>query len=507
MKVLPFRFKIALLSTLISGVVLVGFGIAGFLMISRERTAALDAEIRALGTRHPGWIHNRRDFSRLDESLRFVFGDDHREDVILMVKDAGGEVLHTSAGWPEQLDAAKLPLPLADDPAAPPGEPDSRGEAGFRGGRGWGGPGRGMGPGGGPGGGPVTFTKIPRFVTAATAAGEWRLGMMGTADTTLVIGLSTQRTRAELQRLRGAFLMSLPVALSLVGIGGWIVAGRALRPLRTIAATAEQVTARGLDQRIPLTREDPEIARVIQVLNRMMDRLESSFQQATRFSADASHELRTPLAIMQGELEIALQEAAPGSPAQQVFGNLLEETQRLKTIIGGLLLLARADAGQLEPETRAVDLSAMLEGMVEDMKVLAEPARLDFEVDLGRGIQVLADPALLRTALLNLFSNAVKYNEPGGLVRATLTTRGEQVVFELGNSGPGIPEADRARIFTRFHRGDSARQRTIDGVGLGLSLAREIVRAHGGELDLLQSRDGWTSFGLTLKRATPPGQD
>lgn len=503
MKVLPFRFKIALLSTLISGVVLVGFGIAGFLMISRERTAALDAEIRALGTRHPGWIHNRRDFSRLDENLRSVFGDDHGEDVILMVKVAGGEVLHHSAGWPEQLDAAKLPLPLADDPAAPAGVADRRAEGGFRPGRGWGGPGRGPGPGGGP----VTFTKIPRFITAGTAAGEWRLGMMGTADTTLIIGLSTQRTRAELQRLRDAFLMSLPVALSLVGIGGWIVAGRALRPLRTIAATAEQVTARGLDQRIPLTREDPEIARVIQVLNRMMDRLESSFQQATRFSADASHELRTPLAIMQGELEIALQEAAPGSPAQQVFGNLLEETQRLKTITGGLLLLARADAGQLEPETRAVDLSAMLEGMVEDMKVLAEPARLDFEIDLGRGIQVLADPALLRTALLNLFSNAVKYNEPGGRIRATLTARDQQVVFEIGNSGPGIPETDRARIFTRFHRGDSARQRTIDGVGLGLSLAREIVRAHGGELDLLQSHDGWTSFGLTLKRATPPGQD
>jgi heavy metal sensor kinase len=504
MKVLPFRFKIALLSTLISGVVLVGFGIAGFLMIARERTAALDAEIRALGTRHPGWIQNRRDFGRLDESLRFVFGDGHGEDVILMVTDAGGEVLHTSAGWPEHLAAAKLPLPLADDPAAPPEVPDSRGDAGFRGGRGWGGPGRGMGPGGGPGGGPVTFTKIPRFVTADTAAGVWRLGMMGTADTTLVIGLSTRRTHAELQRLRDAFLMSLPVALSLVGLGGWIVAGRALRPLRTIAATAEPVTARGLDQRIPLHRGDPEIARVIQVLNRMMDRLESSFQQATRFSADASHELKTPLAIMQGELEIALQEAAPGSPAQQVFGNLLEETQRLKTITSGLLLLARADAGQLKPDLQTVDLTLMLEGMVDDLKVLAEPSRLDFEADLGAGIAVLADPALLRTALLNLFSNAVKYNEPGGLVRARLTARGEQVVFELGNSGPGIPEADQARIFTRFHRGDSARQRTIDGVGLGLSLAREIARAHGGELKLLQSRDGWTSFGLTLRRAGSP---
>ena len=230
----------------------------------------------------------------------------------------------------------------------------------------------------------------------------------------------------------------------------------------------------------------------------MMDRLQRSFKQATRFSADASHELKTPLAIMQGEIENAIQEARPGSKEQQVLGNLLEETQRLKTITSGLLMLARADAGQLRPSLQNVDLSAMLEGLMEDARMLANGARLDFETKLPTGVMVRADPGFLRTALLNLLVNAVKYNEAGGRVEVVLESLGAQVRVTIGNSGPGIPERDQALVFSRFHRADAARQRTVDGLGLGLSLAREMVRAHGGELVLQESRPGWTSFVLTL---------
>ena len=497
MKPLSFRLKIALLSAIISGVVLVGFGLAAYVMFSKQKIESLDTEIRSIGTRHPGWITNRRDFKRLDEALGFIFGEDHRDQVILMVKNAAdGNVLYTSTGWPKDFDLSKHDCTLAVDPKASDVAVDPAGEGGLRSGRGWGGPGRGLGPGGG--GGQVSFTKIPKFLTIRTEAGQWRLGMLGTADTTLIIGLNSAQARAELNHLRNAFLVALPLALALVGVGGWLVAGRALRPLGMIASTAERVTARGLDQRIPLTNEDPEIARVIQVLNRMMDRLENSFQQAIRFSADASHELKTPLAIMQGELENALQEACPGSREQQVFSGLLEETQRLKTITRGLLLLARADSGQLKPAAETIDLTSMVEGIVEDTRVLAEENRLDIEVNLAPRIQVRADTVLLRTALLNLFINAVKYNEPGGKIQVSLEWRESHAVLTVGNTGPGIPEADQARIFSRFHRVDVARQRQVDGVGLGLSLAREIARAHGGELELQESRPGWTSFVLRM---------
>ena len=424
MKPPSFRLKIAVLSTVISGLVLVGFGVVAFFMISKQKLESLDTEIRSIGTRHPGLITNRRDFKRLDEALGFIFGDDHRDQVILMVKDAAdGNVLYTSSGWPKDFDTAQLDCTLAVDPNTPVVTSDSSDEGDLHIGRGRGGLGRGLGPGGG--GGQVSFTKIPKFQTIRTAVGEWRLGMLGTADISLIIGLNSGQTRAELDHLRNAFLFALPLALALVGVGGWLVAGRALRPMRLIASTAELVTARGLDQRIPMSNDDPEIARVILVLNRMMDRLENSFEQAIRFSADASHELKTPLAIMQGELENALQEASPGSREQQVFSGLLDEAQRLKTITRGLLLLARADSGQLKPAAEILDLTSMVEAIVEDTRVLAEEMRLGFEVDV-------------------------------------------------------------------------ARQRQVDGVGLGLSLAREIARAHGGELDLQESRPGWTSFVLRL---------
>jgi len=507
MKALPFRVKIAAISTLVSGAVLVGFGITAYVMISRQKTEGLDAEIRSLGTRHPGWLAGRRNFTRMDESLAAIIGEGRRDVLILAVRDGKGKVLHKSPGWPGGID------PLGIEGAAPPSgktvdtdppaEPPAETETGIHGGRGWGGGGgMGTGRGMGPGGGWASFTStVYGFQTVGSEAGEWRLGMIDASDITLLIGMSTDQMRTELGQLRIGLLLTLPLALVLVALGGWLVGGQALRPMRAIASTAEQVTASGLDQRIPLAKADPEIGRVIEILNRMMDRLQASFQQATRFSADASHELQTPLAIMQGELEHAIQEASPGSEEQQVFGNLLEETHRLKTITRGLLMLARADAGQLQPALETVDLDPMLEGIIEDARLLAEDSRLEFELQIARDVAVQADPALLHTALLNLVVNAVKYNESGGRIRVALESTGAQVHVTIGNSGPGIPEADQGLVFSRFHRVDDARQRKVDGIGLGLSLAREIARAHGGELTLQESRPGWTSFRLTLHKA------
>ena len=498
MKRLPFRLKIALLSASISGLVLVSFSLAGWLLISRQKMESVDTEIRSLGARHPGWIANRGNYQRLDAALEFIFGEGHQSQIILMVKGTDGTVLYTSPGWPKDLDPAQLDCTLMDDPKAVTMGSANRELAGARMGRGRGGMGRGFGPGGG--GGQVLFTKAPKFQTVTTASGAWRLGMLGTGDTTLVIGLNYDSLHAELGRIGNGFLLALPAALLLVGLGGWLVADHALRPMRTIAETAEQVTVRGLDRRIPASNEDPEIARVIQVLNRMMDRLEASFRQATRFTADASHELKTPLAIMQGELEQALQSAAPGTREQETFGELLEETQRLKGITRSLLLLAQADAGQLKLAQEPINVSALLESVLEDAEIMAAESGLRFQVELSPQVRIEGDRALLQTALLNLLTNAVKYNEPGGRVQVELAMQGEAARLEVGNTGPGIPAEEQAKIFDRFHRGDAARGRGVDGVGLGLSLAREIVRAHGGELGLKESRAGWTCFAVRLPR-------
>ena len=502
MKRPSFRFKIALLSAAISGVVMVAFGWAGLVILSDQKIASLDTRIRSIGSRQPGWLAQRRDFHRFEEYLTFVFGGDEREPMLLLVLEANGDPIYQSAGWPTDLDPTEYKRPLADAPDAT-AQPSTEGtapqsSAGDR-------PralGRGLGPGGG---NPVRYTKIPEFSTARTAHGLWRVGRLGTADTIIVIGLSEETTQAEITHLRRSFLFSLPVALALVAAGGWIVAGRALRPLRVIADTAASVTSRGLDQRIPISAEDPEIVRLTTMLNGMMGRLEESFHQATRFSADASHELKTPLAIMRGELENALQAAESGSPEQQVFSGLLEETQRLASITRSLMLLSRADAGQLTPALEPVDLTALLREILEDTAVLAEAAEIELQVESLPNVTVSGDAVLLRTAMLNLLTNAVKYNQPGGTIRVSLEVLASTALLRIGNSGPGIPTEDQPRIFRRFHRADRGRGRRIDGIGLGLSLTREILIAHQGTVELMESSPNWTrfEFRLPLRRESP----
>ena len=484
MKLLSFRFKIALLSALISGLVLLGFGVASWYLLYQQKVQGVDTEIRSLGTRHPGWLANRANFDRLNTSIEFIFGDEHKGQVILLVKDSQGKILYVSSGWPKALAPEQVDSSLEIDPKAQTQLPGRGGGRGF-------GPGRG--------GGQVVFNRIPRFFTAKTPESVWRLGVMGNDDLRLVVGLNYDGVQAELNRMRNLFLLAVPLALLLVGAGGWWVAGRALRPLKTIARTAELVTARGLDQRIPDSVEDPEITRLIQVLNGMIDRLETSFRQATRFSADASHELKTPLAIMQGELENAIQTAPPASPEQRVFNNLLEETQHLKRITSNLLLLAQADSGQLRLTMEEIPLSTDLEGMIEDAHILAAESNIQFKLDLPPGIKVRGDRGLLRMALLNLIKNAVRYNEPGGSVGLTLAAA-QEIELTICNTGSGIPPADQPRVFDRFYRVRQPGPASGDGLGLGLSLAREIILAHKGRLVLKESRPGHTCFTVSLKR-------
>lgn len=496
MKPIPFRLRIALLSAVISGSVLLTFGATGWFLLHRERVAALDRELRALAYRHPGWMGGRANFERLASAIEFVFGEDRKDQLILLVADVSGEVRYRSPNWPEELAIGPAELRLADDPSAAGsrrlvgrGPPWAEGTSG--------GPGRGANA-------PVAaFSKVPRFRTFRIATTHWRVGVLGEGNDRLVIGLNGAELDRELRRMRNAFLIALPFALLTIGGGGWWVAGRALRPLRRISQVAEGMTARGLDQRITWSAEDPEIARLIRVLNGMMDRLQTSFQQATRFSADASHELKTPLAVMQGEIEAALQAAAPGSREQQAFVELLEQTQRLKTITRSLLLLAQADAGPLPLTRSRLDLSSVLNELIEDMEILAADQNIRIERRLPPGLSLDADWPLLRQAVGNVLQNAVRYNEPGGWIRVSLEGSDREVVLEVCNGGPGIPEADQARLFDRFFRGAAARSGTIEGTGLGLSLAREIVRAHGGALHLKESRPGHTCFRLVLP-ARPP---
>jgi len=482
MSLSSFRLKIALLSGLVTGLLLVGSGLAVWRVSYQFNLEQLDREIRQLGQGNLDRVLGGDHWVRLEEALKFVSGSQPSATFVLWVKNYD-RVIYQSPDWPKGIAPESLPMsggyavPGELQPGRPLPPPPRRGEE--------------ISPRN-----PALPRKAAQFHTRQANGKTWRIGVMGNPYVTLIIGADISEFDARMLELRNTFLAALPAVLLLAAGGAWLVARRALRPVIALTQTAERVTARGLDQRIPAMTRDQEFNRLVTVFNEMMDRLETSFTQATRFSADASHELKTPLARLQVELEQALQSAPSGSSQQEVYGSLLDEISRLKSIVQKLLLLSLADAGRLQLQLQPVDLSAMLANVVEDSR--AQAPALTIEQHIPPEIRVSADPNLLEQALQNLATNAVKYNRPGGRVRFDLLREAEHVLVRIANTGPGIPPADRDRIFERFYRADPARSGRVDGTGLGLSLSREIIRAHQGELSLEASDLQMTQFAVKL---------
>ncbi len=328
---------------------------------------------------------------------------------------------------------------------------------------------------------------------------EMRVGVFQRGQVTLRLAASIYQVEETFEDLLIAYAVALPVLLIFVGVAGWWLSQKALRPIRDIAIAAEQITARRLDQRLPNPGTRDEVAHLTDVLNKMIDRLAASFTQATRFTADASHELKTPLTIIRGELEAALREGELSPSQEKLLVNLLEETQRLRGITDGLLLLSRADAGHFELPVAALDFSALVSEILEDIEILAAPHQIALEAEVQSGIRVRGNAQFLRQLLLNLFDNAIKYNDPQGSLRVTVSeTKGECIV-SVANTGTTISPADAEHIFDRFYRGDAVRQSRRSGHGLGLSICREIARAHRGEVVVApDAAAGWTELRLTM---------
>jgi signal transduction histidine kinase len=313
-----------------------------------------------------------------------------------------------------------------------------------------------------------------------------------------MVGINLAGFYEDTARYQWAFLAIVPLALLLLAAGGWLVSMRALRPVSLITRTAELITARALDKRIPQVNADRELTRLVEVINGMLDRLEKSFGQALRFSADAAHELQTPLTILQGELDYAVQHSPIGSDEQQRYSGLLEEVQRLKTVVQKLLVLARADAGRLDLHLAPTDISAIVETAAEDAGAMAPHLRIEIEVSVG--MMINADPDLVGQAVRNLASNAARYNEENGWIKFKVSAVENEIRLVVTNAGR-IPAEDRAKIFERFYRVDKSRSRKVPGSGLGLSLAREIIRAHGGDIVLDPDSGNTVSFTISLPRA------
>ena len=346
------------------------------------------------------------------------------------------------------------------------------------------------------------------FSTVEFGRRRLRLGVFTDGEFTLVLASDLHPIREVVFDLVGAYLAALPVVLVVVAAGSWWMARRALQPITDITLAAGAISTSSLDARLPVPPADDEIGRHTRVLNEMFDRLQRGFEQATRFTADASHELRTPLTILRGEIEEALRSGRGDAAQEKLLVGLLEQTAGLQKIADNLLLLARFDAGKAPLERAPVDFSALVTEAVEDAEMLAAPPVIAIRATVAPGVRVDGDAVLLRRVLLNLIDNAVRYNRAGGEVRFSLAAEGSEAVFTLANTGPGIPEENRPALFQRFFRLGADRNRGSGGSGLGLSLCREIVTAHGGRIDVGRGDGDCTEFTVRLARlqqAEAPG--
>jgi len=285
-------------------------------------------------------------------------------------------------------------------------------------------------------------------------------------------------------------IVGIPVALFLALLGGFFMAGRALSPVKAITRKAQDITAESLSERLPVKNPHDEIGHLAGVFNDTLSRLESSFEQLRRFTADASHELRTPLTSIRSVGEVALKKSVDQNAYREAIGSMLEETERLTHLVDNLLILARGDVGKAKLNPSSVDLGALVNEVVEELRVLAEEKKQTLSASIEWNVEVKIDKETMRLALSNIFHNAILYTQEGGKVEVrTARADSGEAIIDIADNGPGIPESERIRVFERFYRIDKARSRAAGGVGLGLAIARWAVEVNGGSI-AFRDKDG-----------------
>jgi signal transduction histidine kinase len=307
--------------------------------------------------------------------------------------------------------------------------------------------------------------------------------------------LRDQIINDALHRLLIEYLFALGV-MTMIAVGtGWLLAGRALRPLREITSTARRVSGQNLGERIALSGPADELKELADTFDGMLARLDGAFASQRHFVANASHELRTPLAIMRTEVDVALADPAASTYDLRAMGEAIRETiDRCEHLIESLLMLARSEAAAGREE--AVDLAAMAGDCITDLRARAHDADVQITPELEPA-WTRGEPALLERMIGNLIENGIKHNVRGGFLEVSTRKRGGHVELRVINGGPPIDPADAetlAQPFRRLGRG-------YDGFGLGLSIVRSVAEVHGGTLELRAPESG----GLAVLVSLPAG--
>jgi signal transduction histidine kinase len=349
---------------------------------------------------------------------------------------------------------------------------------------------------------PVLSDGIEGFHTRKIGDRNVRLSAFHWNGLTLFVGADLKEVNKIGWNIILGMCGAIPTVLIVITIGGRWVARKALAPVDAIREAASRITVQNLHQRLPAPSANDEIAALIGVLNATFDRLQRSFEQSVRFSAEASHHLKTPISVLRAGIEEILTD--PETPAKQQAraDALLHQVHQLTSVAENLLLLARADAGRLDLHREQFDLSEVLEGVCDDASAMAEAEGLTVEAELPPKLPVEADRRAVSLIVQNLLENAIKYNQPAGCIWIRARAVDGKAELTVKNNGEPIPPERAPHIFERFYRARSDGR--IQGQGLGLSVAGELAKAHGGDLALVRSDTEWTEFRLSMPRGGAP---
>ncbi|HEX8855521.1 MAG TPA: ATP-binding protein [Thermoleophilaceae bacterium] len=318
----------------------------------------------------------------------------------------------------------------------------------------------------------------------------------------LVVASSLEGVDSAVHRVIVLLLLAGPVVLLIAGLGGRLIARRALSPVARVTEQAERIELDRLDERVPVPPTSDEIARLAVTLNRMLERLDRGVQEKRQLVADASHELRTPLAVMRSELDVALAYGALEPEAARVLASAREEVERMTWTVDNLLTLATVDEGHLELLKRDFPLRRVVDDVVAELAPVAADRGVTVSAEGDRGV-VAADRDRIRQVLANLVDNAVKHSPEGGEVRIAVWEEPGEARLSVADDGPGIPEAALPYVFDRFYRVDAARKHDDGGSGLGLAICREIVAAHGGSVWAESQPGRGSTFHVSLPAGGP----
>lgn len=327
--------------------------------------------------------------------------------------------------------------------------------------------------------------------------------LAGRFETNIIVGRSLRQDIAVSHRFAVMLSLAATGVLCVGLLGGWWLTGRAIRPLKTMTHAAESISAQNLAQRIDITETDDELGQLAVVLNQTFDRLQAAFERQVRFTADASHELRTPVAVILAQIELTLSRQRSDQDYRDALSTCLRASQRMKSLIENLLVLARLDTGAAELRLESLALDQLVNEAVELIRPLADQRRIAIACELA-AVTVSADRNRISQVLTNLLTNAVRYNRDDGRIVITVREETDGVLVSIRDTGIGIAAEHLPHIFDRFFRVDPARSRSEGSSGLGLAICQSLVTAHHGTLTAHSTLGEGTTMELRLPRGAKP---